>query len=363
MTERLTASSETEATERLHSSGATDGLPVVVPTPERVEQMQLLSGLDPDMQLGALGPANGAATVEKVAINAVMAGCLPQHFPVVLAAVQGIAEPSFMLGTIQATTHNLGPLVIVNGPAREECGPIVSGCGALGPGHRANAAIGRALRLCMINIGGGVPGTSDMAQLGHPGKFTYCLAEAEERNPWEPLHVALGYSVEDSTATVIGAEAPHSVICVLEPEEPDFLERMLSVLAASVSGLGSNNTYFGKGSLVVFLAPDHALYLANQGLSRADVQRAIHERAGHPASALAAHGGEVLLTRDLPRDGQRWPVTEHPEDILILVAGSSGQYCAVAPTWAAGPEGNVPITKRIQVGEACDVPLAAEDST
>ena len=137
---------------------------------------------------GVMGPMLGTATVEKVAVAAVMAGCLSDYMPVVIAAVKAVIDPVFDLTEMQATTHCTAPLIIVNGPARHNCGPISSSYGALGPGHRANASIGRALRLAMINIGGGRPGESDMALLGHPGKFTYCLAENEELSPLPPLH-------------------------------------------------------------------------------------------------------------------------------------------------------------------------------
>ena len=150
-----------------------------------------------------------------------MSGCLPDYMPVVLAAVKAVIDPIFDLTEMQATTHCTAPLIIVNGPARHTCGPISSGYGALGPGHRANASIGRALRLAMINIGGGRPGTSDMALLGHPGKFTFCLAEDEENSPFPPMHMDLGFETDDSVVTVIGAEAPHSVIFSGDGDDPD----------------------------------------------------------------------------------------------------------------------------------------------
>ena len=182
MSQRLTALSEESALEQLHEAGCTDGLPVVIPTPARVERMVLASGLDGDVSLGQLGPNLGEATVEKAAIAAVMAGCLPDYFPVVVAAVRAVSDPRMDMTEVQATTHNLGPLLIVNGPAVGACG-IVSGFGALGPGHRANASIGRAVRLAMINIGGGRPGTSDMALLGHPASSRFAWARTRRPAP------------------------------------------------------------------------------------------------------------------------------------------------------------------------------------
>jgi hypothetical protein len=168
----LQAADEHAALEALHARGCTDGLPVIIPTAQRVSRMVLASGMDADMVLGTMGPAGGVATVQQVAVAAVMAGCLPDYMPVVIAAVKAVIEPVFDLTEMQSTTHCTAPLIIVNGPARHNCGPIASGFGALGPGFRANASIGRALRLTMINIGGARPGESDMALLGHPGKFT-----------------------------------------------------------------------------------------------------------------------------------------------------------------------------------------------
>ena len=150
----LQAVDEQAAIEQLHAMGCTDGLPVIVPTDARVARMVLASGQDADMVLGEMGPLMGLATVQKVAVAAVMAGCLPDYMPLVMAAVRAVLEPAFDLTEMQATTHCTAPLIIVNGPARDSCGPVASGFGALGPGHRANASIGRALRLCMLNIGG-----------------------------------------------------------------------------------------------------------------------------------------------------------------------------------------------------------------
>src|SRR5262249_43250966 len=151
-------------------------------------------GLDADMVLGDVGPAYARATVENVAANAVMAGCLPEHFPVGIAAVRAVCDDTFDLAVGQSTTHAPAPGMIVHGPAPGACGGVASGWGALGPGHRANASIGRALRLVLGNIGGARPGSTDMAVLGQPGKFTACLAEAEETSPFAPLHVSRGLS-------------------------------------------------------------------------------------------------------------------------------------------------------------------------
>ena len=182
---------------------------------------------------------------------------------------------------MQATTHCTAPFVIVNGPARVECG-MASGFGALGPGHRGNATVGHALRLAMINIGGGRAGQSDMALLGHPGKFTFCLAEAEEASPWEPLHVSLGFDASQSVVTVLGAEAPSSVMAVTDGDDPTSPDRILDALASAFSAVATNNAMLRGGAAAVILNPEHAEVLAKGGLARADVQAAIAARSGNP---------------------------------------------------------------------------------
>lgn len=350
--ERHAAEDDAAAVEELHRRGWTDGLPVIVPTPQRVDEMLVMSGgLDPDVVLGTIGPADGEATVEKVAVNAVMAGCTPAMLPVAMAAVEAVADPAFELSAVQVTTHGLGPLVLVNGPVRRECG-IAAGTGALGPGHRANACIGRALRLVLMNVGGGRTGTGDMAQLGHPGKFTYCVAEDEERSPFEPFHVSRGFDVEDSVVTVLGAEAPHSVLCVTDPDEPDPVDRLVRLLGASLANTGSNNVYLGKGNVAVILNPTHAEILAEH--PRHVVQERIHAHAWQHRSLLRRLGGDLIA------DGagdDRLHVTANPEDILLFVAGGDGQYSVVLPTWAAGTHGSLAISRSVRHEKACMVPL------
>lgn len=365
MTARLQAADEAAALELLHELGCTDGLPVVIPTPERVERMVLASGLDGDLVLAAMGPAGGAATVEAVATAAVMAGCLPDHLPVVLAAVSAVCEPEFDLGEVQMTTHGLGPLVVVNGPARFDCGPIASSYGALGPGHRANASIGRALRLGLINIGGARPGSSDMALLGTPAKFTACLAEDEEGSPFEPLSVSRGVAPTSSAVTVAAVEAPHSVLFVADADDPGAADRLLRVLAGALAGLGTNNSHFGRGAAVVVLNPDHAGVLARAGYDRPGIAEALAERAGHPRSLLRATNpafsggpgdGELLAHLRQPGGDDDLVRAFSPEDLLIVHAGGAGLYSAVAPSWGGGAHGNRPVTRAFETTVACAVP-------
>jgi len=352
----LNAVDETEALEVLHREGCTDGLPVIVPTPERVQRMVLASGLDGDLVLGEVGPQLGQASVEKVAINAVMAGCLPDHFPVVVAAVRAACDPVFDLTEVQSTTHGVAPLLLVNGPARDACGPIARAWGALGPGHRANASIGRALRLVLINIGGGRPGVSDMALLGHAGKFTSCLAEDEEASPFPPLHVALGFRPEQSVVTVAGVEAPHSVIGLLGESGPAAAARLVGLLGAAVANVGANNAHGpGGASVVVVLNPDHAEVLADAGYDRAAIQQGIASHACNRRDRLRA------LSALVP-DGDGadlLPAVAGPECVLVLVAGGAGLYSVVFPSWGGGPHGNQPVSAEIELDQACEVPTPA----
>jgi hypothetical protein len=338
----LRAQDEAAALELLHELGCTDGLPVVIPTPERVERAVLASGLDGDLSLGQMGPMGGDAVVHKVAACAVMAGCLPDHVPVVVAAVRAVVDPAFDLTEMQATTHGIAPLIVVNGPVRHACG-LASGFGALGPGHRANASIGRALRLAMIDIGGGRPGQSDMALLGHPAKFTFCLAEDEERSPFRPLHVTRGYEASQSVVTVVGTEPPHSVIHAGDADDPGSPDRLLDVLAAMLTAPGTNNAALGGGAAVIVLNPDHTAELAAAGHSEASVAQAVAARA------------MTLRGR---------PAFTDPADVLVVAAGGSGLYSAVMPSWCAGPHANRAVSVEIEIGQACEVPwMVAPGST
>ncbi len=355
----ISANDEAEALEALHARGCTDGLPVVIPTPERVTRMVLASGQEADMVLGTMGPAHGVATIESVAVAAVMAGCLPDYMPVVVAAVKAVIDPVFDLTEMQATTHCTAPLIIVNGPARHNCGPISSGYGALGPGHRANASIGRALRLAMINVGGGRPGESDMALLGHPGKFTYCLAEDEENSPMPPLHTDLGFDEADSVVTVVGAEAPHSVIYSGDADDPDDHEYLLRMLAIGLANAATNNAILTSGVATVVLNPDHAGILHKAGMARADIQQSLAERCQLSNKEIAKL---VPGFAGRGKSEKRQAFTD-PSQILVMMAGGSGLYSMVMPSWCAGTHKNSASSVKVESDFFCEVPglVAATD--
>ena len=337
------------------SAACTDGLPVIIPTRERVTRMVLASGLDADMVLGTMGPGHGIATIEKVGVAAVMAGCLPDYMPVVVAAVKAVIDPTFDLTEMQATTHCTAPLIIVNGPARNSCGPIASGTGALGPGHRANASIGRALRLTMINIGKARPGSSDMALLGHPGKFTYCLAEDEEHSPFPPMHVDLGFDAQDSVVTVVGAEAPHSVLYAGDGDDPNGYKILLDLLAMGLANAPSNNAILTGGAATLVLNPEHSEILRKAGLSRQDIASELYERC-YLEPDMVKH----LMPAFSGDNPSRRMAFKGPEQILILQAGGSGLYSMVMPSWSAGAHSNSAVSVKVEADMFCEIPgLAA----
>src|SRR5687768_2826145 len=193
-----------------YDRGFSDGLPVVPPTPLAVDAMVEAMGGDAERLECRVPPRWGGLTRRVLAVNMVMAGCKPEYAPVVRAAMLALAEPAFNLNGVQATTHMACPLLVVNGPIARRIG-MNGGCNAFGSGNRANATIGRAIRLVLLNVGGGWPGDLDKSTLGHPGKYTYAVCENEAASPFAPYHVEKGFGAEDSTAFVMAAEPPHSV--------------------------------------------------------------------------------------------------------------------------------------------------------
>jgi hypothetical protein len=319
-----------------YARGWTDGLPVVPPTEGRVLWMLAGTARPPEETVAWVPPRRGRATVERIAINAVMAGCRPEYMPVLIAAVEALADPAFNLNGVQVTTHVTGPLLIVNGPVARQL-DINGGPNVFGPGWRANATIGRAVRLILLNIGGATPGVLDRSTLGHPGKYTYCIAENEAASPWEPFHVSRGCRADESAVTVFAAEAPHSVTNHVSPDA----RGVLTSIADSLATLGSNNM-FVMGEAAVVIGPEHAATVKWDGLSRRDVQEFLFERARRRLADLTFHGayGRIYnrnwpawVNRDNP--DEMVPAVERPEDFLVLVAGGpAGRFSAVIPGWA-----------------------------
>jgi len=308
-----------------------DGLPLVPPTVERVAAMLRHTRRAPESVVAAIAPAYGAATVEVIAINAVMAGCEPQYLPVLIAAVEALSDPKFNLQGIQATTNPVAPWIIVNGPIARELG-VNSGLNCLGQGTWANATIGRAVRLVLQNIGGALPGEMDRATQGQPGKYTFCCAENEEANPWEPLHVERGHARERSTVTVVGAAGTLNMNT--HAKDADDL---LRVLADTLAHPTSNDYYFG-GEPWVILSPEHAEVLKLAGLTKADVKRRLWEASRMAASRLAAKDyARVQHTRGAELGAMNAatlvPAAPTADGIGIIVAGGPGTHSVYVPTF------------------------------
>lgn len=314
-------SADVDDLELMYELGWTDGLPVIPPTPERVAAM--LGGRDPDATLGPVPPAWGEATLERVAACAVLAGCLPSSFPVVLAAVRAALDPAFNLNGQAVTTQPAGQLVVVNGPVRHDLG-MNSGAGALGPGTRANMTIGRALRLVVTLTGGGAPGRLDRSTLGHPGKIGFCVAEDEETSPWEPLHVERGFDAGRSVVTVIGSDAPQNI----SDHRSRTPEELAWVLAHAAATTWSPYWWPLEATSVFVICPEHAALFAAAGWGKARVRDSIFTALSQPAAALR-RGETTPLVLAAP-DEELVPKWSSPDDVVLLVAGGeAGRYSAV----------------------------------
>lgn len=312
------ADPDAEAAERFLRRGWTDGLPIVVPTTGRVRAMLERSPWPATHAFGEMEPLRGVATVERIAANAVMAGCAPAHFPVVLAAVRALLDPAFTLRGVQTTDENVTPLTIVSGPVAARIG-LNGGIGALGPGWRANACIGRALRLVMSNVGGGWPGVVSMAGIGQPGRYTLCVGENDAASPWPPLARDLGHPEGASTVTVMRAESAINVTGDLDD------------VAWTMSGASSLFSVLHGGRVAVLLAPHVARGAAARGLDRAGVARWLHAHARVDGEAWRRSwlARQVATTYGVPgwveralADTGRAPIVETPEDIVVFVAGA-----------------------------------------
>ena len=332
-----------------------DGLPVVPPTPDKIEAMIAALGGEPALVECRVPPRWGNLSRRTLAINLVMAGCLPDYAPVVRAALVAMCEPRFNLNGLQASTHMAAPLLVVNGPVRNRLG-MNAGCNVFGPGNRANATIGRAIRLVMLAVGGGISGELDKATLGHPGKYSYCIAENEEESPWAPYHVEHGYQKDDDTVFVIASEAPHSVTNHVANDPEGILDSIVSAM----SNIGHNNASMG-GSCTVVIGLEHARTIAAKGWTRHDVRSYLWMYAGNAFAALSfGHRYGTIYNKNLPKwyrrtPESRIPIVERAEDIHLFVAGgAAGRFSAFIPGW-----GNITVPVLRAIGAASAAPLAA----
>jgi hypothetical protein len=312
--------------------GWTDGLPIVPPTETRVRELLTQTPRDPREVVGVLPPRQGEATIEKIAVNDVMAGCRPAYFPVVLAAIEALADPLFNLDSVQATTHPVATLLVVNGPIARAIG-LQAGYNAFGQGFRANVTIGRAVRLVLMNVGGGLPGSGDRATQGSPAKIAYCVAENEAESPWEPLHVEAGLPAGTSTVTVFGCEGPHNI----QDHYSNTARGVLLTVAGAMGQAGSNNL-LGRGWPLLSLGPEHAATIAREGYTKQQVKEFLFEHARYPLAKLGLEYRRQQIERwgvvDAP--DTMVPIVRTADDISVIVVGGAGKHSSWQPTFGDG---------------------------
>lgn len=330
--------------ELAYARGWTDGLPVTPPTDERVIAMLKGTTRGPNEVIGRIPPFLAGCTVEKAAINAVMAGCRPEYMPVLLAALEAALEPVFTLHGVLATTYFSSPVIIVNGPVAKKIG-MNSGINALGQGNRANATIGRALNLIVLNVGGGRPGDADRSTLGAPSKYTLCFAEDESDPEWMPLSVARGLPRGASAVTLFQGHGPEAFV----DQKSRTAEGLTRSFALSLVTMGHARLTQSARVVVVLSAEHYAIY-KEAGWDRKRIERALYEATIRPGSELVA--GKDGIGEGVPasRAGEQVPKF-HDDGIMVVRAGGpAGLFSAILPGWLAGrnKEELQPVTKEIE---------------
>lgn len=322
----LEAEDAFEVNEMYQRNGWTDGLPIVPPTEKRVLQFVHAMGLQPADVLGTEPVRRRRITAEKVAIAAVMAGCLPEYMPVVAAVVRAMCDPQFGLHGCTASTGGSAPMVVVNGPIRTQIG-MNARHNAFANGSRANASIGRTVRLVLINVLGGIPGQLDRSTLGHPGKFTFCIAEDEEDSPWPALSVERGIPAGTSSVTVMAVESPHQIMneWTNEPKE------LLDTYAAAVK---SNMLTYSiwEGNYLMVVAPQHREIFHAAGWTRQNIREYMFERCQVARKQWRDVGKAAVAGRK--DEDKMYRALRSPDDLLVVAAGGpAGGFGAVAPPW------------------------------
>lgn len=356
-----------DAIEFMFERGWTDGLPVVPPTPDKVAAMLAGAGREPDELLGSVPARRKTVSAEIVAVNAVMAGCRPEYFPIVVTAMEAVLDPAFNVNTVATSTGGAAICVMVGGPMAEQVG-MNGRHNALGSGNRANATIGRAVRLTVANALGAKTGRLDASSVGHPGKYSFCFAERPPEEPWQPLRVEKGYALDDTTVTILASEGPRQVANHLN-EDPEGV--LLSFAAAMKT---PSNFISGKsGQVAIVLGHEHELALRQAGWSRARALEFLVEHSRVTPAELAA-GGIVLESgaqHDMtPGADGKLPVVESADDIILITAGGAGSgWSAMIPSWAPAKHSRS-VTRRVRPpGEAmpdcgpdgCEVPWLTEE--
>ncbi|MFQ5933197.1 MAG: hypothetical protein ACE5KI_00970 [Dehalococcoidia bacterium] len=328
-----------DAIEFYYREGLTDGLPVVPPTPERVAEFLDYVRKEPQDVVGSVPARHRVITAEKIAINAVMAGCLPEYMPVLVTAIEAMSEEQFNLHGTSASTAGSGHMVIVHGPIAREL-DINFANNLFGPTRRVNATIGRAIRLIIMNVCGSIPGVLDKSTFGHPGKYSYCIAEDEELSPWEPLHVERGLSLESSAVTVYAANAPHQ----FDDHSNNTAEGILTSVAKGMLA----QAYPNGPEFMVILTPELIGNIRNSGWSKQQVKEYLYEKTKRPASFWGELGRGSSIYHTPETAGKEMAAVASPDSIMVLVAGGSAGafFCCVMP-WGAG-FGTLSVTRPIQ---------------
>jgi hypothetical protein len=314
--------------EYAEARGWGDGLPTLAPTADSVDRYLAAAG-PCRLTVGPVPPSGVVPEARSLAANAVMAGCPPAAFPIVVASLRAVMTEEFNLVGVMATTHPCTPLVVVSGAARNAAG-VSAKHNCLGQGWRANATIGRALHLILVNLGGSRPGTLDRATHGSPAKYTFCFAEDEETSPWAPLATRRSFAPGEPIVTVFAAEGPHNV----NDHGSTSGEELLITIAGTMATPGSNNFYLGGEHLVV-LGPEHAASLARDGWDISQIQQKLHDLARVPQAVVSAGKRAELAARDIEATNGYYRMAGGPESIQIVVAGGPGKHSAWVPTFGA----------------------------
>jgi hypothetical protein len=339
----------------VETQGWGDGLPVIPPTEARVQAMLDATPLPPAQVVGVVEPRRGEATVEKIAVNAVLAGCRPAWFPVVLAGIEAVCDPRFNLYAVNTTTCCATPAMLVSGPARRALG-IECGYSCLGHNGRANATIGRALRLVMRNVGGALPGAGSKSTFGQPGRVSLCFGEWEERSPWEPFHVRRGFRADQNVVSVTAATGTQDIADIFA----ETGEELIWLLAHSMDWIGNNKVLVPQdtGDMLLLLCPDFAHKIARDGIDVPQMQRMLLEWTRTPIERWHRSYWPKLEQRGYV-EGNAVPLAAHPEQFLIAVAGGeSGHhavyFCTFGLTWTVSTAFTLAAAGD---GEVCELPV------
>jgi hypothetical protein len=323
--------------EAMWDRGWSDGLPVVPPTEARVLAMLDGSRRAPDEVVATVPPNLVPATVEKVAINAVMAGCRPEYLPVVLTAVEAVCTDEFNMHGVLATTWFVGPVIVVNGPIAQAIG-MNSGINAFGPGNRANATIGRALQLVIRNVGGGRPGEIDRATFGTPGKYSFCFAEDEAGSPWRSLAAERGVPADTSAVTVFAGGGVRGIA----DEQSRTAESLVRSFALSLRGAARSKPVYRVDACLV-VSPDHGRLFRQAGWTRARLREELAVLLALPLDELIFGGGDTSSPSAAPNR----PASDDSGLLVAYAGGPAGLFSAVIEGWVGGSRGSIPVTKEV----------------